>query len=63
MFHVENMTSDNLYICMLAMLKIAYNFWPCIAFMVGFCIWEHLQERPARVRLKTENAKNPYRRE
>ena len=55
---MENMTSDNLYICMLAMLKIAYNFWPCIAFVIGYAVWETVTTRqvPARVRLKSRNA-------
>jgi hypothetical protein len=67
MFHprspVEALTLDSYMLCLQVMAKVAYNFWPCIAFMLGYCIWEHLQERSTRVRIKTENAKNRYRRE
>ena len=37
---MKNLTYENVAIVSEAMLKIAYNFWPCIAFAVGYCIYE-----------------------
>jgi hypothetical protein len=60
---MENLTYDNMLICVLAMGKIAYNFWPCIVLMIGYAIWETVTERDrlVRVRLKSKNAKDRYR--
>ena len=56
---MENLTYDNALLVTLVLGKVAYNFWPCIAFMIGYAIWETVTTRDnlVRVRLKTENAK------
>jgi hypothetical protein len=59
---MENLTIDNSLLCLQVMAKIAYNFWPCIAFMIAYCIWELAEDRRClvRVRLKNKTA-NPNR--
>ncbi len=49
---MENLTYENIMIVNQAMLKIAYNFWPCIALFVGYCVYETWFMKPARVRAK-----------
>ncbi len=36
-------------LCLRAMAKVAYNFWPVVLFMVGWFVWEWSTE-PARTR-------------
>ncbi len=52
---MENWTVDNFYIVGLAMLKIAYNFWPVIVFCIGYAMWETYISR-ARVKSKIANS-------
>jgi len=58
---MQNITLDNLYITALAMLKIAYNFWPVIVLMLGYAVWETYIYEPKRVRAKSRNANYPDR--
>ena len=58
---MENWTADNFTLVALAMLKIAYNFWPVIVFAIGYGIWETMDQRPVRVQSKSRNANNPDR--
>tara|TARA_B000000557_G_C20376594_1_gene276188 strand:+ start:73 stop:234 length:162 start_codon:yes stop_codon:yes gene_type:complete len=51
---MENLTYENITIVSQAMLKIAYNFWPCIALFVGYCIYETWFMKPAPKRVKNE---------
>ena len=37
---MENLTYENITIVSQAMLKVAYNFWPCIVLFAGFCVYE-----------------------
>ena len=57
---MENWTVDNFYIVGLAMLKIAYNFWPVIVFCIGYALWE-TYTTPKRVRSKSRIANYPDR--
>ena len=60
---VDNLTLDNTLLVLEAFGVIALNFWPCIVFAVGYCIWETMvmQNTTSRVRLKSKNANYPYR--
>jgi hypothetical protein len=38
---MENLTNiEDWIIVGRAMAKIAYNFWPCIAIFIGYCVYE-----------------------
>ena len=37
---MKNLTYENITIVSQAMLKIAYNFWPCIVLFAGYCVYE-----------------------
>ena len=51
---MENWTVENFELVGLAMLKMAYNFWPVIAFCIGYALWETYVSR-ARVKSKIAN--------
>ena len=54
---MEHWTAENFELVGLAMLKMAYNFWPIIALVVGYCIWETIyQPFERRARPKFKNA-------
>ena len=64
---MENWTAENFEIVGLALIKMAYNFWPIIVFVVGYALWEVIY-RPfdSRARPKIRNANrdsgnSPYR--
>lgn len=58
---MENWTLDNFYIVGLAMLKIAYNFWPVILVVVAYVIWETFVYNPKLVRAKSKITKTSDR--
>ena len=51
---MENLTYENIAIVSEAMLKIAYNFWPCIVFFIGYCVYESCFLKPNYKRVKNE---------
>ena len=57
MVQMENFTYDNIMLVSLAMLKIAYNFWPVIVFIIGYAVWEtyFLRARPISKSAKIPN--------
>ena len=60
---MDGLTLDNTLIVLVATAKVAMNFWPVIAFFVGYCIWEATVTAASsnRVRPKSKNANYPYR--
>lgn len=64
---MENYTAENFEIVGLAMLKMAYNFWPIIVFAVCYAVWEVIWrpfETQARPKIKNANRNHgttPYR--
>lgn len=56
---MENWTVENFEIVGLGMLKMAYNFWPVILFMIAYCIWEHLVYNTVPQQAKSKSAKTP----
>jgi len=64
---MENYTAENFEIVGQAMLKMAYNFWPIIVFVIVYALWEALWkpfERHARPKIKNANrddGNTPYR--
>jgi len=38
---LENLTNiENWIIVGKAMIQITYNFWPCVALFMGYCVYE-----------------------
>ena len=62
---MENWTVDNFYIVGLAMLKIAYNFWPVIVFIIAYAVWETyiLNARPKSKTANKQRVKSQYSRD
>lgn len=64
---MENWTVENFEIVGLAMMKMAYNFWPIIVFAIGYGIWEAIWkpfDRRARPKIRNANqydGTTPYR--
>jgi len=58
---MENWTAENFELVGLALLKMAYNFWPILAVIAVYCLWEAVYrpfERGARPKIN-----NAYYRE
>ena len=53
---------DNWILVAQASLQLAYNFWPIIMLVIGYCIYETWSEftTPRPVRVKSKNANRQY---
>ena len=62
---MQQLTTENLLIVGEAMLKIAFNFWPVIVFIIAYAVWETyvLNARPKSKTANKHRVRSQYSRD